>query len=327
MYKVIVTKVSGKESTSTKSTFSTSSDKVYTQEDLAKVLFKAKQYKTLYKEADKQVNLLQDRMKVCTDNNLMLANEILDRIITLENELSTFRAEQVMLKTELQSVTEQLAKEKGTRKKEDGDTTEKDQKTRERGERNDNGATNTKPDHHTSSDDTGDSSFVIGGLIGLRKFYHAPRVDPAQLIRNVLYDLWIPCAHVKISIADKTASDARDRQKARAMIVTMRTPKQKKDAIQKIKRYLLQWGIEETSVEDYFPNHTLSKAKKLRGYAAELKREGKIHGYRVINVQGTVVLQTCQEGEAYESIDESHIDLSNQGAEQAEGSSTQETSG
>ncbi len=129
-------------------------------------------------------------------------------------------------------------------------------------------------------------------------------------------------------MADKTASDTRDRQKARAMIVTMRTAKQKKDTIQKIKRYLLHWGIEETSVEDYFPSQALSKAKQLRRYAAELKREGRIHGYRVINVQGAVVLQTCKEGEAYESIDESQINLSqHRGAEQAEGFATQETNG
>ncbi len=129
---------------------------------------------------------------------------------------------------------------------------------------------------------------------------------------------------MKITIADKTASDARDRQKARAMIVTMQTAKQKKDAIQKIKRYLLQWGIEKTSVEDYFPRHILSKAKQLRRYAVEMKREGRIHGYRVINVQGTVVLQTCKEGEAYESMDESHIDLSRlRGAEQAERTTAQ----
>jgi multimeric flavodoxin WrbA len=166
---------------------------------------------------------------------------------------------------------------------------------------------------------------VIGGLQGLRKFYQAPRVDPAQLVRNILYDLWIPSTRVKIVIADKTASDAKDRQKARAMIVTMQSAKQKKDTIQKIKRYLLHWGIEETSVEDYFPSQTLSKAKQLRRAAAEMKREGRIHGYRVINVQGTVVLQTCKEGEAYESMDESHIDLSRHlGAEQAERSSTQE---
>ncbi len=320
--------MSGKESTSTKPTLLTNSDKVYTQEDLAKVLSKAKQYKILYEEADKQINLLQERMKVCTDNNLMLANDILDRIITLENEQFILRAEHAMLKTELQSVTEQLAKERGQRNMEDGDTADMNQKYEESGELRDIANTKIESDRHYSSDVKGDSSFVIGGLQGLRKLYHAPRVDPSQLVRNVLYDLWSPCTRVKISIADKTASDAGDRQKARAMIVTMRTPKQKKDTIQKIKRYLLHWGVEETSVEDYFPSHILGKAKQLRGYAAEMKREGKIHGYRVINVQGTVVLQVCKEGEAYESIDESQIDLSNhQGAEQAEGSTTQEMNG
>ena len=115
---------------------------------------------------------------------------------------------------------------------------------------------------------------------------------------------------MKIVIADKAASDAKDRQKARAMIVTMQTAKQKKETIQKIKRYLLHWGIEETSVEDYFPSQTLSKAKQLRRFAADLKREGRIHGYRVINEQGSAVLQTCKEGEEYRSMDESQIDLS-----------------
>ena len=174
--------MAGKENNSTKTAPSSSSDKVYTQEDLAKVLSKAKLYKTLYEEADKQVNLLNERLKECTDNNLMLANDILDRIITLENEHSTFREEQGTLRAELQSVTEQLTEER-TKWKNIAE------KAKHQEEGNGSGTAKRLPAHHDVTDDKGDSSFVIGGLQGLRKFYQAPRVDPAQLVRNVLYDV------------------------------------------------------------------------------------------------------------------------------------------
>ncbi len=283
-------------------TVTSNGEKVYTQEDLAKVLSKAKLYKTLYEEADKQVNLLNERLKTCTDNNLMLANDILDRIITLENEHTTYRTEQAVLKERMSLVVEQLDMEKSQWK----DTADKLQHHLEGSK---SGTANSLQDQQHAEDNKGVSSFVVGGLHGLRKLYNAPKLDPAQLIRNVLYDIWVPCKNVKISIADKTANEARDRQKARAMIITMQTGQQKKETIQKFKRYLLHWGIEETSVEDYFPSQLLPRAKQLRKHAADLKKAGRIHGYRVLNVQGAVVLQTCKEGEEYVSMDDSQIDL------------------
>jgi hypothetical protein len=83
---------------------------------------------------------------------------------------------------------------------------------------------------------------------------------------------------------------------ARAMIVVMRSPNHKKEAMIRIKRFLAQKKIRDVSINDCFPNDTLDKAKALARYGAAQRRAGGIIRYRVVNKQGQAVLQMLKEG-------------------------------
>jgi len=97
---------------------------------------------------------------------------------------------------------------------------------------------------------------------------------------------------------------------ARAMIVVMRSPNHKKEAMIRIKRFLAQKKIRDVSINDCFPNDTLDKAKALARYGAAQRRAGGIIRYRVVNKQGQAVLQMLKEGGNFKDADisEEHLE-------------------
>ncbi len=154
-----------------------------------------------------------------------------------------------------------------------------------------------------------DCSFIVGGIQALRQFYGNERADPAQVVRDLLYDTHSYCSLERMALADGQARQQKNRMQARAMIVVMRSPTHKKEALIRIKRFLSQNEIREVSVSDCFSNDSMDKARALGRMGAAQRREGLIIKYRVINRMGDAVMQTMKKGEPFSDMEVSEADL------------------
>ncbi len=116
---------------------------------------------------------------------------------------------------------------------------------------------------------------------------------------------------------------------ARAMIVVMRSPSHKKEALIRMKRFLSQKAIKDVSINDCFPNEVLDIAKQLARYGAAQRRAGGIIRYRVINKQGRPVLQTLKEGENFKDnkVADSELEKYKRAVAQPMETDIQETNG
>jgi len=142
------------------------------------------------------------------------------------------------------------------------------------------------------------SSFFIGGIPTLREWYQDSQADPAEILNWILREISMYCAMERMQIADNDAKG--NRMAARAMIVVMRSPSKKKEAIIRLKRWLAHEGITRgVTVMDCFPSSTRDTAKAIGRYCTEMRREGKILQYRILNRDGVPVLQVKDKDGAY----------------------------
>jgi len=147
------------------------------------------------------------------------------------------------------------------------------------------------------SDDTA-SAFFIGGIPALREWYQDPQADPAEIINWILRETSMYCTMDRMQTADNEAKG--NRMAARAMVVVMRSASKKKEAIIRIKRWLAKEGIARgVTVMDCFPSSSREQAKSLGKYALDMRREGIFLQYRIINREGTPILQTKDQSGAY----------------------------
>ncbi len=77
----------------------------------------------------------------------------------------------------------------------------------------------------------------------------------------------------RMVLADGQARQEKNRMKARAIIIVMRSPNHKREALIRIKRFLAQQQIREVSISDCFPNQSMDKARALARMGAEQRRE------------------------------------------------------
>jgi len=147
------------------------------------------------------------------------------------------------------------------------------------------------------------SSFFLGGIQPLRDFFGNQRADPAQVARDLLYATNSYCSMDRMVLADGQARQQKNRMQARAIIIVMRSPNHKREALIRIKRFLAQQQIREVSISDCFPNQSMDKARALARMGAGQRREGLIIRYRVINRQGDAVLQVLKEGDSFKDLE------------------------
>ena len=162
------------------------------------------------------------------------------------------------------------------------------------------------------------SSLFLGGLQGLRGWRNDYESDPLELVGELMQHLHIFYFMDRISMADNSARDSGDRLAARAVIITMRSPHHRREAIIKIKKWLNDQrhnGLEGVSVGDCFPNNMVMRARKLGKYAFERKKQGQLHRFRVINRRGEAVLQISQKDRPFEDCHPTEEEL--EGREQA----------
>ena len=113
----------------------------------------------------------------------------------------------------------------------------------------------------------------------------------------------------RMVLADGQARQEKNRMKARAIIIVMRSPNHKREALIRIKRFLAQQQIREVSISDCFPNQSMDKARALARMGAEQRREKLIIRYRVINRQGDAVLQVLKDGDSFRDVEATEDDI------------------
>jgi hypothetical protein len=147
------------------------------------------------------------------------------------------------------------------------------------------------------------SSLFIGGLKQLRRWVDDYDSDPAELVADLLRHLRIYNAVMRISLADNDSRAEGNRMTARAVIVVMSSQMHRRDAIIKIKRYLNEErknGLEGVTAGDCFPHDTLSRVRIMGRYATAKKKEGKFYRFRIINRNGTPILQISKRNKPFE---------------------------
>jgi hypothetical protein len=136
------------------------------------------------------------------------------------------------------------------------------------------------------------AAFFLGGIPQLRSALEfRPQADPMEVVSTVLRDIQMYCAVDRIFLADTQAANRVD---TRAVVVYMRTPFHKREAMVKLKKFLAQWRVMEATVRDCFPTDRMERARNLASYGAHLRRtEDEVRRYQVINRNGEPVLQVA----------------------------------
>jgi len=151
--------------------------------------------------------------------------------------------------------------------------------------------------NEASQDKDTNSSFFIGGMYTLRDWYGDARADPAEIINVILREVHMYCSAERLVTADNDAREKGNRMAARAMIVVMRNPSKKKEAIIQIKKWLAREGITRgVTVMDCFPNNVRETARALGKFSVDKRREGQFQQYRILNREGAAVLQIKPKG-------------------------------
>jgi hypothetical protein len=158
---------------------------------------------------------------------------------------------------------------------------------------------------HTGPPPAHNSAFFLGGIPQLRtSLEFRPHADPMEVVTTVLRDIQMYCAVDRIFLADTQATSRID---TRAVVVYMRTPFHKREAMIKLKRLLAQWRVQEATVRDCFPTDRMERARHLASYGAHLRRtEDSVRRYQVVNRSREPVLQVASANGRYtdQAIDE-----------------------
>jgi hypothetical protein len=112
-----------------------------------------------------------------------------------------------------------------------------------------------------------------------------------EVVTVVMRDIRMYCAVDRIFLAD---SQATSRIHTRAVVVYMRTPFHKREAMIKLKKFLAHWQVQDATVRDCFPTDVMERARHLASYGAHLRRtEDSVRRYQVVNRRGEPVLQVA----------------------------------
>jgi hypothetical protein len=149
------------------------------------------------------------------------------------------------------------------------------------------------------------AAFFLGGVPQLRALLELPQqADPMEVVTAVMRDIRMYCAVDRIFLADGQAAN---RISARAVVIYMRTPFHKREAMIKMKKFLAHWQVQDATVRDCFPTEVMERARHLASYGAHLRRtEDNVRRYQVINRRGEPVLQVAGSNGRYydQEVDE-----------------------
>lgn len=139
------------------------------------------------------------------------------------------------------------------------------------------------------------TAFYITGIPALRDSmasFLGPRADPNDVLVQLLREVGAaPCIQRIQLLGPKGARE--DRLRTRAAIIQLTSPYHKTTAMVRIKRLLTRHGLQQVVIEDCFPPSQKEEAMRLRAEGASLKEAGTINRFRVINRNGTPVLQVA----------------------------------
>jgi hypothetical protein len=149
------------------------------------------------------------------------------------------------------------------------------------------------------------AAFFLGGIPQLRTLLELGQgADPMEVVSSVMQDIQMYCAVDHIFLAD---TQAMNRINARAVVIYMRTPFHKQEAMIKLKRFLAHWEVQEATVRDCFPTDMMERARHLASYGAHLRRtEDSARRYQVINRNSEPILQVAGSNGRYvdQGVDE-----------------------
>jgi hypothetical protein len=139
-----------------------------------------------------------------------------------------------------------------------------------------------------------DISFQISGISSIKKYIKAPpHADAADIAVELMELMDEYHAVTRVIIVD---IKGKTRQTADSVIVYMSSSFHKQKATNDLRQYLkvanekgFCWGV---SVKDCFDLAEQPRARALNRYAGHLREEKQIDGFRIVNKQGSAVLQT-----------------------------------
>ncbi len=139
-----------------------------------------------------------------------------------------------------------------------------------------------------------DIAFQISGINNIKEYIKEPaNTDPAEIVVMLmeLFDVYHAVSRIMLVGIKGTT-----RQTADAAIVYMSSTFYKKKATCYLRQFLKmvnqQGYCHEVTVKDCFDRSEQPRARALNRYAGYLRQEGRIHGFRIINRQGSAILQT-----------------------------------
>jgi hypothetical protein len=139
-----------------------------------------------------------------------------------------------------------------------------------------------------------DIAFQISGINSIKEYIKEPaNTDPAEIVVMLmeLFDVYHAVSRIMLVGIKGTT-----RQTADAAIVYMSSTFYKKKATCYLRQFLKmanqQGYCHEVTVKDCFDRSEQPRARALNRYAGYLRQEGRIHGFRIINRQGSAILQT-----------------------------------
>ena len=135
-----------------------------------------------------------------------------------------------------------------------------------------------------------DIAFQLTGILKLKHHLGAPQQEDPQAIIVELMELFDEYHSISriilVDIKNKT------RQSCDTAIVYMSSTYHKQKACSDLRQYLRDYNLSGIRLRDCFDPEEQPRARALNRYGGYLRQEGKIGGYRVINRQGSAVLQT-----------------------------------
>jgi hypothetical protein len=148
-----------------------------------------------------------------------------------------------------------------------------------------------------------EAALFIGGVLQMKEMFNMMDADPLGVVSHLLNLVSCSCAVDGMFPADGKAAT---RKLANGVVVFMRTPYHKKEALIRVKRFIMHNKLDRAAVRDCFPGAALEEARRQTQKGAQMKRRGEISRYRVINIRGQPVLQVGSGDRPFHTVEERH---------------------
>ena len=156
------------------------------------------------------------------------------------------------------------------------------------------GATGGEP--VSGSADSCETGIFVSGIQNFMQFFNMdPETDPVVVAGRLMHEIDAYGAINRIFLADRSVSRT-TRHQARAVIIYLNSSYHKKQVAVRLKQLLRNHPRLRATVSDVFPATEASRALALNRYAADKRQDQSMTRARVINKNGTAVLQLAEGG-------------------------------